>query len=109
MREPHRVLLSPLITEKSNLQKEMMNQLVFEVDRRANKIEIRQAVEQAFNVKVMKVRTVNMMGKKKRLGSSGNYSTKPLPQIVIMRGFTNEITNCSWFNMNGSRLSTTGS
>lgn len=68
MREPHRVLLSPLITEKSNLQKEMMNQLVFEVDRRANKIEIRQAVEQAFNVKVMKVRTVNMMGKKKRLG-----------------------------------------
>ncbi|MDY6851703.1 MAG: 50S ribosomal protein L23 [Thermodesulfobacteriota bacterium] len=68
MREPHRVLLSPLITEKSNLQKEMMNQLAFEVDRRANKIEIRQAVEQAFNVKVMKVRTINMMGKKKRLG-----------------------------------------
>lgn len=68
MREPHRVLLSPLITEKSNLQKEMMNQLVFEVDRRSNKIEIRQAVEQAFNVRVMKVRTVNMMGKKKRLG-----------------------------------------
>lgn len=68
MREPHRVLLSPLITEKSNLQKEMMNQLVFEVDRQANKIEIRQAVEQAFNVRVMKVRTINMMGKKKRLG-----------------------------------------
>ena len=68
MREPHKVVYRPLITEKSTLQKEINNQVAFEVDTKANKVEIRQAVEKAFGVHVLAVRTVNMQGKKKRLG-----------------------------------------
>jgi large subunit ribosomal protein L23 len=68
MREAHKVIHRPLITEKSSLQKEMGNQIAFEVATDANKIEIRQAVERSFNVKVLKVRTVNYDGKRKRVG-----------------------------------------
>jgi large subunit ribosomal protein L23 len=63
-----RVLRRPLITEKSTLAKEISGQLVFEVDPGANKIEIRQAVESIFDVKVLKVRTIKYQGKKKRMG-----------------------------------------
>jgi large subunit ribosomal protein L23 len=63
-----RVLRRPLITEKSTVAKETANQVVFEVDKRANKIEIRQAVEKIFNVQVLEVRTANFEGKKKRMG-----------------------------------------
>ena len=62
------VIRRPLITEKGTLAKELANQLVFEVDRRSNKVEIRQAVESVFNVKVLGVRTANFQGKKRRLG-----------------------------------------
>ena len=65
MKEPHEIILGPLLTEKSTIQKETHNQVVFEVDRRANKIEIRQALEKVFDVKVTQVRTINMLGKKK--------------------------------------------
>ena len=68
MREPHQILIKPLITEKSTIQKETYNQVAFEVHPRANKIEIRQALERAFNVRVVMVRTMNMSGKKKRTG-----------------------------------------
>lgn len=68
MKDLRQVIRRPLITEKGTLAKEANNQLVFDVDRRSNKVEIRQAVEQVFKVKVLKVRTVNCEGKKKRLG-----------------------------------------
>jgi large subunit ribosomal protein L23 len=64
----HEILKRPLITEKSTIQKEMMNQLSFEVDRGANKVEIRRAVEKVFNVRVVDVRTIQMKGKVKRFG-----------------------------------------
>lgn len=64
----YEILKRPLITEKSTIQKEMMNQLTFEVDRKANKVEIRRAVEKIFGVKVIGVRTVRMQGKVKRYG-----------------------------------------
>jgi large subunit ribosomal protein L23 len=57
------VIIRPLITEKTNLQKEMHNQVSFEVDRRANRIEIKRAVEEGFKVKVSSVRTMQMAGK----------------------------------------------
>ncbi len=62
------ILRRPLITEKSTTEKETSNKLVFEVDQRANKIEIKQAVEQMFKVNVLDVRTMMMRGKKKRVG-----------------------------------------
>jgi large subunit ribosomal protein L23 len=57
------VIIRPLVTEKTNLQKEMHNQVSFEVDRRANRIEIKRAVEEGFKVKVASVRTLQMAGK----------------------------------------------
>jgi large subunit ribosomal protein L23 len=68
MKEFHDILKRPLITEKSSLSKEMSNQITFEVDPSANKIEIRRAVEEVFKVKVFRVRTSNFQGKKKRYG-----------------------------------------
>lgn len=64
----HEIIRRPLITEKTTLQKELNNQVTFEVDRRANRIEIKRAVEKVFNVAVDKVRTVQVKGKVKRRG-----------------------------------------
>ncbi len=62
------IVLRPIITEKSTLLKDVGNQYIFEVQRNANKIEIRKAVEKLFKVKVVSVQVSNMEGKKKRLG-----------------------------------------
>jgi large subunit ribosomal protein L23 len=64
----YRVILEPQIAEKGSLQKELYNQITFKVDRRANKVEIRRAVETLFKTKVLHVRTMNMKGKKRRVG-----------------------------------------
>ncbi|MEJ2365761.1 MAG: 50S ribosomal protein L23 [Deltaproteobacteria bacterium] len=68
MEDAYKIIKRPLITEKSTIIKEMNNQLAFEVDRRANKIEIKKAVERIFKVQVEDVRTMNYQGKRKRLG-----------------------------------------
>jgi large subunit ribosomal protein L23 len=65
---PYEIIKGPLITEKGSIQKEASNQLTFEVDRKANRVEIRHAVEKVFNVKVEKVRTMQVKGKVKRVG-----------------------------------------
>jgi len=64
----YRIIIRPLITEKSTLQKETGNTIAFEVASKANKIEVRRAVEALFNVKVEEVRLFNVRGKLKRLG-----------------------------------------
>ena len=68
MRDPRSVLYRPLMTEKSMRQKEEQNQVTFRVTPDANKVEIRAAVEQVFNVKVSDVRTASFEGKLKRMG-----------------------------------------
>ncbi|MGE4344061.1 MAG: 50S ribosomal protein L23 [Geoalkalibacter sp.] len=68
MKPLHQIIGKPLITEKTSLQKEIGQVVAFEVVRNANKIEIKQAVEQAFDVKVKKVNTALMAGKVKRRG-----------------------------------------
>ena len=62
------ILRRPLITEKSTVQREGMNTLTFEVDARANKIEIRRAVETQFKVKVAEVRVAGVHGKVRKQG-----------------------------------------
>lgn len=62
------IVLRPIITEKSTLLKDTGNQYIFEVQRDANKIEIKKAVEKLFKVKVVSVNVANIEGKKKRLG-----------------------------------------
>ena len=62
------IIKRPLNTEKTNIQKEVANQVTFEVDRRANRIEIKRAVESAFKVKVAGIQTMQIKGKAKRRG-----------------------------------------
>ena len=64
---PYAVLLRPIITEKSTLLTGQ-DKYVFEVDVRANKNQIREAVEVAFDVKVADVNTMKMKGKNRRFG-----------------------------------------
>lgn len=68
------ILVRPLITEKNTLLQESLNQYSFEVGIKCNKIEIAQAVEKKFNVKVKNVRTLVAKGKKKsHMTKKGRY------------------------------------
>ncbi len=64
------VITAPLITEKVTLVSEAGNQVVFRVRPEANKLAIKNAVEALFKVKVKKVRTIQYLGKERRVGKS---------------------------------------
>jgi large subunit ribosomal protein L23 len=66
MKDLFHVIKTIRLSEKATLLGEINNEYVFRVDRRANKLEIKQAVEQLFGKKVIGVRTANYRGKKKR-------------------------------------------
>ncbi|HUU80132.1 MAG TPA: 50S ribosomal protein L23 [Acidobacteriota bacterium] len=66
----YQVIKEPRITEKATLQKEGANQVSFKVHKRANKVEIRQAVETLLKKKVLGVRTMNVRGKSRRVGKN---------------------------------------
>jgi large subunit ribosomal protein L23 len=68
MKAYHYLIKGPIITEKTHTQREVANKLTFRVDIKANKIEIRKAVEDIFKVKVLGVNTIRVRGKEKRLG-----------------------------------------
>ena len=68
MRDPRSIVRRALITEKGTVLRETRNQYHFEVARDANKIEIKQAVEAIFSVKVSAVRTQQQHGKVRRQG-----------------------------------------
>ena len=68
MRPYSKVIIRPLLTEKNATLKENDNRVVFEVAPDANKIEIKKAVEEAFQVSVKSVNVLNVRGKLKRLG-----------------------------------------
>jgi large subunit ribosomal protein L23 len=65
---PYDIIKRPLITEKTSIQKEDYNQMSFEVDRKANRVEIKRAIENIFKVNVDKVRTIQVKGKTKQRG-----------------------------------------
>ena len=67
MRDPQDIIIRPIITEKSN-DGIGIGKYTFEVAKEATKTEVRQAVEQLFQVKVLKVNTMIVLGKKKRQG-----------------------------------------
>ncbi len=64
--EPHQVIVRPLVTEKGTHRATRNNQYAFEVNRLAEKEDVRTAVESLFNVRVLKVRTQNRKGKPRR-------------------------------------------
>jgi large subunit ribosomal protein L23 len=77
------VIKRPLIlTEKGNVLRETQNTFLFEVDRRANKIQIRNAVEKLFNVKVEEVRTMVVRGHLRRMGR-GHEKTKNWKKAIV--------------------------
>ncbi len=63
---PYDILKRPVITEKSNFQSDVLGQYTFEVDRRANKHQVKQAVETVFDVTVERVRIINVPAKRAR-------------------------------------------
>lgn len=70
MKPLHQIIRKPLITEKGNQLKEDSGVVTFEVARSANKIEIKRAIEDAFDVKVKTVNTAVFRGKVKRVGTN---------------------------------------
>lgn len=85
MRDPREIIIRPLFTEKTMRQKEEANQVAFEVRRDANRIEIKEAVERLFKVKVLKVNTINVKGKPRRRGRTQGYSRSWKKALVTLR------------------------
>lgn len=87
---PRDVLIRPLITEKTSMMMQE-NKYAFQVALNANKVEIRQAVEQIFEVKVLSVNTVRVLGKVKRMGSTqGKRSDYKKAIVKLAEGQTIE-------------------
>jgi large subunit ribosomal protein L23 len=87
------VILRPLVTEKTLRRSERQNAYTFEVRTGANKIQIRDAVEHLFKVKVLDVRTQNLLGKQRRMGRSVGFTTSWKKAIVALEpGQTIEFT-----------------
>ena len=80
---PHQVIIRPLITEK-NTNLMPLGKYCFEVDRSANKMQIKQAVETIFNVKVTNVHTMNVRGKLRRRGMKYGYTADWKKAIVTL-------------------------
>ena len=76
------IILAPVVTEKTAGITADGNKVVFKVAKDANKVQIRQAVEEAFNVKVSNVNTINVRTKKKRVGRYTG-ATKAYKKAII--------------------------
>ncbi len=88
MKDIYSVLRSPVLTEKATVLNERYNQITFEVDKRANKIEVKEAVEKLLNKKVLAVQIMNRKGKRKR---SGRFLGKrPDTKRAIVRLYPDE-------------------
>lgn len=74
---PYDILKRPIVTEKSNFQSDVLGQYTFEVDRRANKYQIKQAVETVFGVTVERVRVINVPAKRVRRYGRRDVVRKP--------------------------------
>lgn len=88
--DPRDLIKRPIVTERSTQLMEE-GKYVFEVDKRANKTEIRQAVEKLFGVKVEKVNTLRTPGKKKRVGRFVGYTSERKKAIVKLTADSNPI------------------
>jgi large subunit ribosomal protein L23 len=80
----YEILRKPLVTEK-NATLQMSGKYAFEVDKRANKMQIKEAVETAFNVKVLGVNVMNMPGKNKRMGKGMTITPNWKKAVVTLK------------------------
>lgn len=92
MKDSREVLIKPIITENSMLKMEENNTYTFKVAKDSNKIQIRNAVEEIFDVKVDNVNTMNMRGKKRRLGrNEGRTASWKKALVKLAEGDSIEI------------------
>ena len=85
--DPHQIIIRPVISEKSYNPIESEGQYTFQVDRRANKNQIKRAVEEAFDVEVRKVNTTHVKSKPKRQGlTRGRTSTWKKAVVKLAEG-----------------------
>jgi large subunit ribosomal protein L23 len=82
-KDPRDILIQPVVSEKSYGLVEAENKYTFEVAGSANKIEIRNAVEQQFQVRVKSVNTLWVKGKKRRLGRLPQGTTPSWKKAVV--------------------------
>lgn len=94
MKEARNIIRGILVTEKGTHLMEQGNQYLFKVDRAANKIDIKRAVEEAFTVRVTKVNTMNRSGKKKRerTMSFGHTSGWKRAVVTLRQGDSIDLT-----------------
>ena len=76
------IIQGPIITEKTMALKENFNKYTFKVAKSANKVEIKNAIEQIFKVKVESVNTINVLPKRKRVGKYEGYTAAYKKAIV---------------------------
>lgn len=88
--ESRDVILRPIVTEASMAAMDN-KRYTFEVDVRANKTQVKHAVEDIFDVKVAKVNIMNVKGKKKRMGRYEGYTRKRRKAIVTLTAESKEI------------------
>lgn len=79
------IIKAPIITEKASILKESNNTYTFSVDVKANKTQIKQAIEAIFNVKVESVNTINVHPRKKRVGRYSGYTNRVKKAIVKLK------------------------
>ena len=79
------VLKAPKMTEKTLSLKEETNQYAFEVNPRANKVQIKDCIEKTFKVSVLGVRPMNVRGKKKRMGKYQGFKSSWKKALVTLK------------------------
>ncbi|HIC24090.1 MAG: 50S ribosomal protein L23 [Planctomycetota bacterium] len=84
MRDPHTIIIEALITEKSTFQTESQNAYVFKVAKDTNRIQVKAAIEEIFDVKVRKVNTINQSGKRRRVGRSMGFTSGFKKAVVTL-------------------------
>ena len=86
-KDAHRILIRPLLTEKMTELKDQQNKICFLVSPESNKIEIKQAAEEALKVKIDSVNIINTQGKRKRLGRyEGKWSNLKKAILTLKKG-----------------------
>jgi large subunit ribosomal protein L23 len=87
MKDLRQIIKRPVITEKSTIERETRNIVTFAVAPDANKVEIKEAIEQLFDVTVLEVRTLRMLGKMRRVGlHSGRKPTWKKARVRLREG-----------------------
>ena len=88
------ILQAPIVSEKSSILADQSNQFVFKVQNSATKLQVKNAVELMFNVKVASVRVLNVKGKQKRFGRTlGKRSDWKKAYVKLQAGFNIELAS----------------